>query len=118
MNHLSALLNVMESIEIDKEMGIEIFEKYLSEFLQLTFNDKTPIKDEDLDVMKEIAFALGLSEKEFEKIFDMEENENEEEYDKYDAQVDNKDLPPGSNEFTSYLNRWVSPNSSDSNYLF
>ena len=118
MSHLSALLNVMESIEIDKELGKQIFNSYLKEYLQLIYEDKQPFSEKDFEIMKEVAMSLGLDVKEFEEIFDDESGDDKQ--DKYNAQVDNedKDLPPGSSEFTSYLNRWVSPNSPDANYLF
>jgi len=117
MSHLSALLNVMESIEIDDELVKQIFQKYVSEYIQLIHEDKESISEKDFEIMKEVAIALGLKPEEFENAFNVDEDD---EYDKYDAQVDNvvKDLPPGSTEFTSYLNRWVSPNSPDANYLF
>jgi hypothetical protein len=119
MNHLAALLNVMESIELDKELGIQIFKNYITEYLQLIHEDKAPFSEKDFEIMKEVAMSLGLNPEEFENIFNVADEEDAS-YDKYDAQVDNvvKDLPPGSTEFTSYLNRWVSPNSPDANYLF
>lgn len=117
MSHLSALLNVMESIDIDKELGKQIFKNYITEYIQLTYDKKDSLKEDDFEIMKEVAISLGLEPEEFEEVMDV--GEQDDEYDKYDAQVDNVvNTAPGSTEFSSYLNRWVSPNSPDANYLF
>ena len=120
MSHLSALLNTMESIEIDRELGLQIFENYVTEYVQLIHEEKDTISEKDFEVMKEVAVSLGLDPKDFESA--MNTMAEDDEYDKYDAQVDNvvdnDDLPPGVTEFTSYLNRWVSPNPLDTHTLY
>ncbi len=117
MHHLTALLNVLESLELDQKIRSEFFNHYLSEYFQLINvqeDSKSPISDQDFETMQEIAHALGMSENEFSDVFENDENENES-YDKYDAQVDNE-LPPGVTEFSSFLNRWHAPH--DERYLY
>ena len=80
MNHLAALLNVITDIDIPKKLSHEIFESYLGQFFQLVGDkDDMKVSDQDFEHMQEIAFALGISEKEFEKIMTEEEEEQKEE---------------------------------------
>ena len=80
MNHLAALLNVISDIDIPTKLSHEIFESYLGQYFQLVgANDDMKVSEQDFEHMQEIAFALGISEKEFEKIMTEEETEEKEE---------------------------------------
>ena len=116
MNHVNALLNVLEILEVEKETAKKIFENYVAEFLQLAAQDGN-VSEEDYQVMQEVAMALGLSEKDFKDT--LEDTSEEESYDKYDAQVDNYPKNETASSFSNYLNRWVRPEQThDDRYLF
>ena len=132
MNHLAALLNVLSDIDIPNKLSHEIFESYLGQFFQLVGDkDDMKVSDQDFEHMQEIAFALGISEKEFEKIMTEEEEEEEEKEeqskskeqdqesedldDTYDASEEKAD----ETEMTGYINRWIGgDNRNNTNFLF
>ena len=139
MNHLAALLNVISDIDIPTKLSHEIFESYLGEFFQLVgTNDEMKVSDEDFEHMQEIAFALGISEKEFEKIMTEEEEEKDKketkEKDEKEKKKDDDELPEAHDdiyekpeerandtEMTGYINRWIGGTGEDrnnSNFLF
>lgn len=116
MTHFNALLNVLEIMEIDKDMAKEIFEHYVGEFLQLSVSGDASVSEMDLRSMQEVAVALGLSEKDFKDV--LEHSSEDDDYDEYDRQIDNYPIH-GQTSFSNYLNRWVSPEQShDDRYLF
>ena len=132
MNHLAALLNVISDIDIPKKLSHEIFESYLGQFFQLV-GDKNDMKvsEQDFEHMQEIAFALGISEKEFEKIMTEEEEEEEEKKEKKETKKENEDElevydddtenseEADETEMTGYINRWIGgENRNNSNFLF
>jgi len=139
MNHLAALLNVISDIDIPTKLSHEIFESYLGQFFQLV-GDKNDMKvsEEDFEHMQEIAFALGISEKEFEKIMTEEEEEKKEdkkepkEKDKKKEEKDDDDLPEvhddvleqpeekaDETDMTNHINRWFGgDNRNNTNFLF
>ncbi len=142
MNHLAALLNVITDIDIPKKLSHEIFESYLGQYFQLVgANDDMKVSDQDFEHMQEIAFALGISEKEFEKIMTEEEDEKKEES-KFENKKEAKDkketkeddeLPEvhddiyekpeeeaNETDMTNHINRWFGggENRNNSNFLF
>lgn len=117
MNHVNALLNVLEILEIDKETAKKMFDHYVTEFLQLAVHENDSVTDEDYRFMQEVAMALGLSEKDFKDT--LEDASEEDSYDEYDAQVDNYPKNETASSFSNYLNRWVRPEQThDDRYLF
>ena len=113
MNHFTALLNVLESAEFDKQMSKAFFENYLHEYLSISSNEQDAISEQDFETMKEVAVAVGLEPQEFEQIVNEDEsNDNDskdEKEDKYDKQLNNiVEHPPGTYEFDSFLNKWYS----------
>ena len=141
MNHLAALLNVISDIDIPTKLSHEIFESYLGQFFQLV-GDKNDMKvsEQDFEHMQEIAFALGISEKEFEKIM-TEEGETEEKEEtkskkttkaKKDEKEEDDDLPEvhddvfekpeekaDETDMTNHINRWFGgDNRNNTNFLF
>ena len=136
MNHLAALLNVISDIDIPTKLSHEIFESYLGQFFQLV-GDKNDMKvsEQDFEHMQEIAFALGISEKEFEKIMTEEEKEEKKESkekDKKKEEKDDDDLPEvhddvfeqpeekaDETDMTNHINRWFGgDNRNNTNFLF
>lgn len=120
MNHVHAILNVLEILEIEKDTAKKMFEHYVSEFLQLVVGGDTAIiSQEDLRIMQEVALSLGLTEKEFKDILEDSGENNEQDSDKYDAQIDNYPNSVDATSFSSYLNKWVKPeNTHDERYLY
>lgn len=144
MNHLAALLNVISDIDIPTKLSHEIFESYLGQYFQLVgLNDDMRVSEQDFEHMQEIAFALGLSEKEFEKIMTEEEKEEEKKEkeenkeEEKEKKVKNKkeddesskdqndtyeDSEEKANEtdMTNHINRWFGggENRNNSNFLF
>ena len=141
MNHLAALLNVITDIDIPKKLSHEIFESYLGQYFQLVgANDDMKVSDQDFEHMQEIAFALGISEKEFEKIMTEEEEEKKEEpktKDKKETKAENEkendELPEAHDDIyekpeekadetdmTNHINRWFGggDNRNNTNFLF
>lgn len=113
MNHFTALLNVLESAEFDKQMSKAFFENYLHEYLSISSSEQDAISEQDFETMKEVAIAVGLEPQEFDDIVNEEEkpeeNEKNEKDDKYDKQLNNVvEHPPGTYEFSSFLNKWYS----------
>ena len=107
MSHFSALLNVIEGAELDKEMATAMFENYLHQYLEMSASEGDEISEQDYATMQEVAHAVGIGQEEFEEI--LNENEDEEddqkkanEKDKYDKQLDNvvDEHPPGYYELT------------------
>ena len=128
MNHLAALLNVLSDIDIPNKLSHEIFEAYLGQFFQLVGDkDNMKVSEQDFEHMQEIAFALGISEKEFEKIMTEEEEEEEEkkeakkEEDELEVHDDafEKSEEADETEMTGYINRWIGgDNRNNTNFLF
>lgn len=120
MNHVHAILNVLEILEIEKDTAKKMFEHYVSEFLQLVVGgDSAVISEEDLRLMQEVALSLGLTEKEFKDILEDSGEKGEQDSDEYDAQLDNYPNSADATSFSSYLNKWVKPeNTHDDRYLF
>ena len=141
MNHLAALLNVITDINIPKKLSHEIFESYLGQYFQLVgANDDMKVSDQDFEHMQEIAFALGISEKEFEKIMTEEEEEKKEEETKEEpktkkkAKEEDEELPDAHDDIyekpeekadetdmTNHINRWFGggkDNRNNTNFLF
>ena len=140
MNHLAALLNVITDIDIPKKLSHEIFESYLGQFFQLVGDkDDMKVSDQDFEYMQEIAFALGISEKEFEKIMTEEEEEQKEETKEKDKKKNKKEeeqndeLPEAHDDIyekpeeeanetdmTNHINRWFGGdnNRNNTNFLF
>ena len=140
MNHLAALLNVITDIDIPKKLSHEIFESYLGQFFQLVGDkDDMKVSDQDFEHMQEIAFALGISEKEFEKIMTEEEEEQKEETKEKDKKKNKKEeeqndeLPEAHDDIyekpeeeanetdmTNHINRWFGGdnNRNNTNFLF
>ena len=140
MNHLAALLNVIADIDIPKKLSHEIFESYLGQYFQLIGeNNNMEVSDQDFGHMQEVAFALGISEKEFEKIMTEEEEEKKEEETKEEpktkkkAKEEDEELPDAHDDIyekpeekadeidmTNHINRWFGggENRNNSNFLF
>jgi hypothetical protein len=140
MNHLAALLNVITDIDIPTKLSHEIFESYLGQFFQLVGDkDDMKVSDQDFEHMQEIAFALGISEKEFEKIMTEEEEEQKEETKEKDKKKNKKEeeqndeLPEAHDDIyekpeeeanetdmTNHINRWFGGdnNRNNTNFLF
>ena len=140
MNHLAALLNVITDIDIPKKLSHEIFESYLGQYFQLVgANNDMKVSEQDFEHMQEIAFALGISEKEFEKIMTEEEEEKkgeekkEEPKTKKKAKEEDEELPDAHDDIyekpeekadetdmTNHINRWFGggENRNNSNFLF
>ena len=140
MNHLAALLNVITDIDIPKKLSHEIFESYLGQYFQLVgANNDMKVSEQDFEHMQEIAFALGISEKEFEKIMTEEEEEKKEEETKEEpktkkkAKEEDEELPDAHDDIyekpeekadetdmTNHINRWFGggENRNNSNFLF
>jgi len=111
MNHFTALLNVLEAVDFDKQMSKAFFENYLHEYLSLSHNQNSPISEQDFETMKEVAVACGLQPQEFETIVNEAEDDDKEndKEDKYDKQLNNVvEHPPGVYAFDDFLNRWYS----------
>ena len=141
MNHLAALLNVLSDIDIPTKLSHEIFESYLGQYFQLVeANDDMKVSDKDFEYMQEVAFSLGISEKEFEKIM-TEEGETEEKEEtkskkttkaKKDEKEEDDDLPEvhddvfekpeekaDETDMTNHINRWFGgDNRNNTNFLF
>ena len=130
MNHLAALLNVITDIDIPKKLSHEIFESYLGQYFQLVgANNDMKVSEQDFEHMQEIAFALGISEKEFEKIMTEEEEEKKEVKDKKETNElpethDHADEEPEEKadeiDMTNHINRWFGggDNRNNTNFLF
>ena len=142
MNHLAALLNVISDIDIPTKLSHEIFESYLGQYFQLVgANDDMKVSEQDFEHMQEIAFALGISEKEFEKIMTEEEEEKKEEPKKEKEEIkakkktkeEDEELPEthddvyekpeekaDETDMTNHINRWFGggENRNNSNFLF
>ena len=125
MNHLAALLNVLSDIDIPTKLSHEIFESYLGQYFQLIGeNNNMEVSEQDFGHMQEVAFALGISEKEFEKIMTEEEEEEEkkeesETKDKKETKKETEEPPEVHNDtqekpeekadeidMTNHINRW------------
>ena len=142
MNHLAALLNVLSDIDIPTKLSHEIFESYLGQYFQLIGeNNNMEVSEQDFGHMQEVAFALGISEKEFEKIM-TEEGETEEKEEtkskkttkaKKDEKEEDDDLPEvhddvfekpeekaDETDMTNHINRWFGggENRNNTNFLF
>lgn len=105
MSHFSALLNVLESADIDKEMATAMFENYLHQYLEMSASEGEEISEQDYATMQEVAHAVGIGQEEFEEILNEDDDEKKDEKkagekDKYDKQLDNivDEHPPGSYE--------------------
>ena len=135
MNHLAALLNVLSDIDIPKKLSHEIFESYLGQYFQLIGeNNNMEVSEQDFGHMQEVAFALGISEKEFEKIMTEEEEEKKEEEKKeVSDKKETDELPETQNhtdkkpeekadetDMTNHINRWFGGenNRNNTNFLF
>ena len=137
MNHLAALLNVLSDIDIPNKLSHEIFESYLGQYFQLIGeNNNMEVSEQDFGHMQEVAFALGISEKEFEKIMTEEEEEEKKEEsetkDKKEAKKETEEPPEAHNDtqekpeekadetdMTNHINRWFGgDNRNNSNFLF
>ena len=130
MNHLAALLNVLSDIDIPNKLSHEIFESYLGQYFQLVgANNDMKVSDQDFEYMQEVAFALGISEKEFEKIMTEEEEEKKEVKDKKETNElpethDHADEEPEEKadeiDMTNHINRWFGggDNRNNTNFLF
>ena len=140
MNHLAALLNVITDIDIPKKLSHEIFESYLGQYFQLVgANNDMKVSEQDFEHMQEIAFALGISEKEFEKIMTEEEEEKkgeekkEEPKTKKKAKEEDEELPDAHDDIyekpeekadetdmTNHINRWFGGGEkrNNTNFLF
>ena len=140
MNHLAALLNVLSDIDIPTKLSHEIFESYLGQYFQLVGDkDDMKVSDQDFEHMQEIAFALGISEKEFEKIMTEEEEEQKEETKEKDKKKNKKEeeqndeLPEihddiyekpeeeaNETDMTNHINQWFGGdnNRNNTNFLF
>lgn len=115
MSHFSALLNVLESADINKEMATAMFENYLHQYLEMSASEGDEISEQDYATMQEVAHAIGIGQEEFEEILNEDDDEKDEkkadEKDKYDKQIDNvvDEHPPGSYELA--FDAWAkSPN--------
>ena len=97
MSHFSALLNVLESANIDKEMATAMFENYLHQYLEMSASEGDEISEQDYATMQEVAHAVGIGQEEFEEILNEDDEDDDEdddekkanEKDKYDKQLDN-----------------------------
>lgn len=122
MKHLSALLNVLSEIEIGEEISKQIFESYLSEYFQLLTEDNLKITEEDFDHMQQVAYSLGISEEDFEKMMteESEEEEEDDEYEDEDLSIDDLYVTPEEEKsnLTGYINRWIKPEPHDNRYLY
>ena len=135
MNHLAALLNVISDIDIPTKLSHEIFESYLGQNFQLVgANDDMKVSDKDFEYMQEVAFSLGISEKEFEKIMTEEEKEKEEKEEKEEEKETKKEDEPkvhddefekpeekaDETDMTNHINRWFGggENRNNTNFLF
>ena len=134
MNHLAALLNVLSDIDIPNKLSHEIFESYLGQYFQLVgANNDMKVSDQDFEYMQEVAFALGISEKEFEKIMTEEEEEKEEEKKEVKDKKETNELPEthdhadeepeekaDETDMTNHINRWFGGenNRNNTNFLF
>ena len=140
MNHLAALLNVLSDIDIPNKLSHEIFESYLGQYFQLVgANNDMKVSDQDFEYMQEVAFALGISEKEFEKIMTEEEEEKKEEETKEEpktkkkAKEEDEELPDAHDDIyekpeekadetdmTNHINRWFGGGEkrNNTNFLF
>jgi hypothetical protein len=105
MSHFSALLNVLESADINKEMATAMFENYLHQYLEMSASEGDEISEQDYATMQEVAHAIGIGKEEFEEILNEDDDEEDDkkkdsEKDKYDRQLDNvvDEHPPGSYE--------------------
>ena len=123
MNHLAALLNVLSDIDIPKKLAHEVFESYLGQFFQLVGDkDNMKVSEQDFEHMQEIAFALGISEKEFEKIMTEEEEEKKENENKSETDSNDFEKPEeeaDETDMTNHINRWFGgDNRNNTNFLF
>jgi len=132
MNHLAALLNVLSDIDIPTKLSHEIFESYLGQYFQLVeANDDMKVSDKDFEYMQEVAFSLGISEKEFEKIMTEEEKEKEEKEEKketkredelevHDDEFEKPEEKANETDMTNHINRWFGggENRNNTNFLF